>query len=60
MPLATKLGRVGIYKEELPSLKSLDPLIRWSYKVMGKMRSVVSLLPQLTYGRHSWQGGDLL
>ena len=33
MPMTTKLGRVGKYKDELPSKKSQGPLIKWSYKV---------------------------
>ena len=38
--MATKLDRVGIYNEELPSIRSQGPLIMWSYKVMGKIRPI--------------------
>ena len=31
--MATKPGRVVTYNEELPHIKSEDPLIRWSGKV---------------------------
>ena len=30
MPIATKLGRVVTFNEELPSIKSENPLIMWS------------------------------
>ena len=30
MPIATKLDRVVTYYEELPPIKSHDPLITWS------------------------------
>ena len=30
MPMVTKPSRVVIYKEELPSIKSHDPLIMWT------------------------------
>ena len=33
MLMATKLGRVGIYNEELLFIKSQVPLITWYYKV---------------------------
>ena len=41
----TKLDRVGIYNEELPSIKSQGSLIIWSCKVTWKIRSVISLPP---------------
>ena len=33
MSMAINFGRVGIYNEEFPSIKSPDPLITWSCKV---------------------------
>ena len=33
MPMATKPDRVVTYYEELPILKSHDPLITWSFKI---------------------------
>ena len=33
MPMATQFGRVGIYNEEHPYIKSQGLLIMWSYKV---------------------------
>ena len=42
MPMTTKLGRVGICNEELPSIKSQDPIITWSCKAIGNIKSVIS------------------
>ena len=43
--MATKLGKVRIYNEKLPSIKSKGPLIKWSCMVMRNItRSVISLL----------------
>ena len=42
--MATKLGRVGMYKEELPSMNSIKLLITWSCKVTWNIRFVISLL----------------
>lgn len=33
MSVAINHGMVGIYNEELPSMKSSDTLIKWSFKV---------------------------
>ena len=46
MPMATKLGGGGI---ELPSIRLQSPLITWSCKVTSKIRSVISLLPQVLW-----------
>ena len=46
MSMAINFGGVGIYNEEFPSIKSPDPLIVWSYKVMETILATVSLLPQ--------------
>ena len=46
MSMAINFGRVGTYNEELPSIKSPDPLITWSYNAMLTILAVVSLLPQ--------------
>ena len=46
MPMATKRSRVVTFNKELPSIKSEDPLIAWSYKVTRQIRYVISLLPQ--------------
>ena len=40
--MATKLGRVGIYNQKLPSINSHNPLITWSCKVTWNIRSVIS------------------
>ena len=45
MPMATKLNRVIIYNEEIPSIKSQDPLT-WSCKIAWQIQYDVSLLPQ--------------
>ena len=34
MPVATKIVRVGIYNEELPSINLHNPLITWPYKII--------------------------
>ena len=33
MPMAINFGRLGIYNEGFPFIKSSDPLITWSSKV---------------------------
>ena len=42
MHIATKLGRVGIYNEKLPSIKLQDPLFTWSCKVNWNIRCYIS------------------
>ena len=32
--MATKLGRIVTYLEELLTIKSFNPLIMWSFKIM--------------------------
>ena len=44
--MATKVGKMGIYSEELSPIKSPDPLIRWSWKVNQNMLAALSLLSQ--------------
>ena len=46
MLMATKLGRVGLYNEELPSIIPKGPLITWFCKFTWKTRSIISPLPQ--------------
>ena len=36
MTMVINVGRVGIYDEEFPSIKSPDPLITWTCKGMKK------------------------
>ena len=38
---ASELGRVGIDNDKLTSIKSQDPSIMWSCKVMWKIRFVI-------------------
>ena len=44
--MAINFGRVGTCNEEIPSIKSPDPLITWTRKVMQTILAAVSLLPQ--------------
>ena len=44
--MAINFGRVGICKEETSSIKSPDPLITWSCKVMQTILAAAPLLPQ--------------
>ena len=46
MTMVINVGRVGIYDEEFPSIKSPDPLITWTCKGMKNVSAAVSLLPQ--------------
>ena len=46
MTTDTKQDRVVTYNEELPSIKSEDPLITWSCKFMSQIKYVLFLLPQ--------------
>ena len=46
MSMAINFGRVGIHIDELPSIKSPDLLITWSFKVMQNILAAVSLLSQ--------------
>ena len=41
MPMVSKIGRVGIYNEEVSSINSQDPLITWSDKVTWKIKYVI-------------------
>ena len=53
--MAAKLGRVGIYSEELPSVKSRGPF--------GRSPEILDMLYfyyNKAYGHQTWQGGDLL
>ena len=43
IPMATKIGRMSTYSEELSTLNSHSPLIRWTCKVMWNIRSVIFL-----------------
>ena len=45
MSMAINFDRVGMYKEEFPSIKSPDSLITWSCKVKWIILAAVSLLP---------------
>ena len=49
MPMAIKRGRVKIYNEELSSIKSWNPLIKWSSKVTWNINSLLSLLQQVLW-----------
>ena len=46
MLVTTRLGRVGIYIEEFPSINLHNPLITWSCKITWNTRYVISLLQQ--------------
>ena len=46
MSTAINFCRVGIYNEEFPSIKSLDPLITWSCEVTYNILVVLALLRQ--------------
>ena len=46
MSMAINFGRVEIYNKEFPSIKSSDPLIALSCKVVQTILAAVSLLPQ--------------
>ena len=44
MPMATKLGRVEMYNDELPAIKPKVSLITWSWKLNWNIRFAISLL----------------
>ena len=44
MPMATKFGRVVACHEELPPMKSPEPLITWSCEITRKTKSIISPL----------------
>ena len=46
MSITINFGKVGIYNEDFPSIKSPDPLITWSCKVVQVILADVSLPPQ--------------
>ena len=58
MPMATKLGRVGIQNEEIPSTK-LQGFLTTS-RGLARSREILNLLSLLAYGHKTWQDGDLL
>ena len=45
-PLQQWLDSVVLYNEELPLLKSQNPLITWSCKITWQIKYIISLLPQ--------------
>ena len=58
MPIATKLGRVVTFNEELPSIKSENPLIMWSCNFSWQIKYAISPLPQWPFYQN-WQGGSI-
>ena len=46
MPMPTKLGRVVTYNEELPPIKSHDPLNTWPYKITWQTKFIITPLPE--------------
>ena len=44
MPMATKLGRVLTYDEELLPISSNDPSIKWSCEITRQNKYVISPL----------------
>ena len=46
MSMTISFDRVGIYNEDIPSIKSTNLLIIWPSKVTENILAVVSLLPQ--------------
>ena len=57
-PMATKLGRMVTYLDFLLLIKSHDPLIMWSCKIMWKLKSFY-LHYHSAYGHRTWQDGNL-
>ena len=41
MPVATKIVRVSIYNEELPSINLHNPLITWPCKIIKNIRCYI-------------------
>ena len=56
MPMATILGRVVTYREELSPIMSHDPLITWSFEINDKRKSLY-LYYLSVYGQQTWQDG---
>ena len=59
VPIATKLGRMVTYLEQLSPVKLFDPLVMWSYKITWQTKTIITPLPQCLYGHQTWQVGDL-
>ena len=58
MTMATKLGRMVVYLNGIPSIKSHTTLIVWSCEIMWQTKTTIPPLP-LAYGHQTWQGGNL-
>ena len=46
MPMAINFGRVGMYNEDFPSIKSPDRLITWPCKSTETILAALPPLPQ--------------
>ena len=44
--MATRLGKMITYLDGLLPIKSLGPLITWSYEITWQTKSIISLIPQ--------------
>ena len=45
VPMATSLGRMVTYFEQLLTIKSFNPLITWSYEITWQTKVIMSPLP---------------
>ena len=46
MSMATKLGRVATYHEEVPPIMLHDPLVTWTWKLTLETENITSPLPE--------------
>ena len=57
VPMATKLGIMLTYVEQLSHINLLDAVVRWSCKITWQTKTTIS--PHYSpYGHQTWQGGD--
>ena len=58
VPIATKLGKMAIYLDELLRIKSNDPLSNGFIKSRNKLKSLYIDYHSVS-GHESWQDGNL-
>ena len=59
MPMTTKLDRVVSYHQGLPTIKSYDSLITWSWEIMWQTKYKLYLHYHNAYGYQTWQDANL-
>ena len=57
--MATQLGRMVTYLEELLTIQSNNALIAWSFSKSRDKQKLLYLHYKKTYGYQTWQNGNV-